>query len=308
VGFDPKESMMYATQWKWPYVTKCHLKGGKFVKMEPMSVEGMTNPVDLLLSSNGDLFIPNRSEDDNESNNCLLKVSAAGELLKRLPYTDEPESASLTRDGQIIVTMVKKTARMVKKTACILQPDLKSETYKLPTNIGDPQHIIEHPDRAEKDCYLVLHNRSIADNKKTSVGCIWQLKLEKPHLKFEKCIICANDPDENCIHQNCNVNYPYQDRGFLCDPRHMSRLDNDHIFVADFRNNRVVILNVRNGMLTELLTRDAESLDGMRVERPCRVAYYESDKLLFVAMHHEGVVYRIEKQCSISICGYPLVC
>jgi hypothetical protein len=304
VGFNRTKSEMYATQWKWPRVTKCSIQGGKFVNKESMSVEGMTNPVDLLLMSNGDLFIPNRSAKDNEPNNCLLTVSADGDLLTKLPCDYKPESASLTRDGRIIVTTVTETALVYK-----LEPNLQPETYELPTGIGDPQHIIEHPDKAAEDRYLVLHNRSISDDKKTSVGCIWQLKLEKPHLKFEKCIICANDPDKkSCIHKKCNVDYSSQVRGFLCDPRHMSRLDKNHIFVADFRNNRVVILNVRNGMLTELLTRDPESLHGMRVERPCRLAYYKSDKdkLLFVAMHHEGVVYRIKEQCSISICGHTI--
>lgn len=167
---------------------------------------------------------------------------------------------------QLIVT----TLNDLQVLICDLECNVLS-TLLLPRDTNDPQHVIEDPLNA--DAFILLH-RPVS-----GLGLRHLYRLKR-----------------NADNQLVPVDDSFQGNDEVSRPCHLARLEDGRILVADFGNNRMVIAksDLRGERKVEvLLARNKDSVQGMQVERPCRLAYYPDTGMLIVAMHHDAIVYKI---------------
>jgi hypothetical protein len=189
-----------------------------------------------------------------------------------IPCPCIPVALSLASDKRIIVTTTEKKVMFYDRQS-------QFEVLHLPDDIGEPQHVIEYPNIPDR--YLLLQTLEpdgegsvlVLEKRGDKLIEIGQIKCHTPQCDGKSCDFSI------CDHYNCYLN----------SPRHMAHLSDDSILVADYKNNRVVVLNLEKGGFVPLV---AHSTDN-RVQRPCRLAYYADHHILLVAMRVEGFIYKL---------------
>lgn len=283
------------------YKRKAGLKSFEFVCR--VTLIGVVKPFDLLACDvDACLYLPDNAKA------CLWKISTAEiidevknlspESKKEIQLspvcidcrttstTPNPVALSMTSDNRILITTEGKEVLVYDRC------NGEFETWLLPESIekDSPQHIIEHPGGPGR--YLLLQSIKRGENIESKVGCVKELKLEANNLKFLKEFpsrVSACDAD------TCNFGDSDCSSCYLDDPRHMARLSGNEILVADFRNHRVLVLNLDNEGFDVLVANASGEHKDDSVQRPCRLAYYEQHKLMLVCMHVEGIIYLMEE-------------
>jgi hypothetical protein len=251
-----------------------------FCSFSRVKMSNVDSPFDLLAYDNA-LYLPDKA------GKCLWKISA-GEIKKTtkelnpecIACSHEPVALSMTSFNRILITTSGKQVLIYYRDSA---SDDQFEELCLPGKIeqNSPQHIIEHP--THPDRYLCLLACSSGDNDKRRLGRLLELKREDNELKLEREITIRN---KKC---RCSFGEDNHSSCYLNDPRHMARLSDNEILVADYRNDRVIVFNLDNESVEELLIAKRPG-----VYRPCRLAYYAEHRLLLVSMRQEGIIYCID--------------
>lgn len=233
-----------------------------YTKDRVISVDEMKEPSDLLAcASNRCLYIP-------DEKGCIWKIPTHGVELpeQKVFFHYIPRALAMQSDKPQIIVTPKADKRVF---ICDLDCNVLLTLY-LPGDTKEHQHIIDDPLTA--NTFILLHVPA-------SCG------------RYMRRLIRCGDDNQLQFDDSC------QDGDIeLARPRHLARLEDGSIIVADFDNNRLAIINseLNRNSFEVLLDRDERSVQGMLVDRPCRLAYYPHTKRLAVSMHHNAVFYEIK--------------
>jgi len=236
--------------------------------VDRITVDGMTNPSDLLALDRC-LYIPDDMNPQvrrhhvgriSSSDHCIWKIPLSNlKPEKMLTSLGKwwPWALSRTSDGsKIIITTTS-------DKAYFWCPDTNDpDMVRLPSDVHNPQHIIE----LSCGSYLLCHDP-------LSGSCLKKV-----------CRLILIDDEMRFMESPSAMDH-------LERPEHLAELPDGRILVADYYNNRLLVM-ARDLMSHEVLLRPKKG----GKKRPCRIAYDTCKSLLLVAFHHSAGLYLLNDE------------
>ena len=242
-------------------------------KYENIELKGMKDPCDLAASKpRRSIFICDR---DNE---CIWRIQLPGGEITSCDIKGRPYRISISSSDLMIVCVVRddRDYLFINRSSDEIEP----ESIPLPKEVRKLLHAIQ----------LNSGNIIIAHSMVDTLGSFRISELEISEGTFVR----NYDPRSTGFHQLRNWT-----------PRQLSVDENDNIFIADFDNDRVVLLNSRLRDPQILLNRDQHS-----IKSPRRLCYVEEKQQLIVSQEtadmltHNVLVYDLHAhtQSNDSYC------
>ena len=229
-----------------------------------IEIKGMIGPVDMAVSDvSQSIFISDYS--DTHRNHCVWKIQMPSRGISRWEIDDKPMGLTINSSDELIVVVNRDNRSYLNMYRCLDGEFIKSMSLHVPilvASLPDDFGIrvqIPHVVQSSTGTFIVLH--TYADN--------FQMPLISEVSIDGTKIIRTFDPR-------------------LIDSKiwswrlpHLSINEHDNIFVADFENDRVVLLNPRLDEHQILVNRDEH-----QIREPTRLCYVREKQMLIVG--HRG--------------------
>ena len=181
------------------------------LKEEGIKIEGMKDPEDMSASKvSRSMFI------SDPGDRCLWRVQMPGGGISRWEMDGTPGSLSITSSDELIVDVRREDRYYLDIFSCL--DVTRTQSIPLPTEVKDVRHAVQSSNKN----IIILHSTENVPN----VYQISELSIDGRNF------IRTFDPRSV---QSMNIKN--------WDPRHLSFDDDGHLFVADYRHERVYLLS-----------------------------------------------------------------